>query len=69
MDHRVECRSDFEYAQQPVALYWQGKRLQVSQVLGAWRTPQGKRFFVRSEDGQQFELTYDEASDQWVISQ
>ncbi len=69
MAERVECRSDFEYAQQPVALYWQGQRLRVSRVLAAWRTPQGKRFSVRTEDGQEFELVYDQTQDQWSISQ
>lgn len=69
MDESVECRSDFEYAQQPLAFYWQGQRLQVSQILAAWRTPQGKRFYVSTDDGQRFELVYDEANDQWTILQ
>ncbi len=63
----VECRSDQEYAGRPVALYWQGKHLLVAGLLQEWRTPEGKRFLVRTEDGAVFELNYHEVEDSWRI--
>jgi hypothetical protein len=65
----VECRSDGDYAGRPLALHWQGKRLEVAQVINSWRKPEGKCFRVSTADGEVFELTYLEAQDFWVITQ
>jgi hypothetical protein len=65
---QVICRSDNEYAGRPVALYWQGQRLEVEKVLAQWRVPEGKCFRV-SALGQVFELVYHDASDDWLIVQ
>jgi hypothetical protein len=65
----VECRSEHEYAERPVALTWQGQRLVVSEILARWRTPGEKRFRVRTVDGQIFELAYVAADDEWRIHQ
>jgi hypothetical protein len=66
---RVECRSDSEYAERPVALYWQEQRLEIVEILARWRTPAGKGFRVRTADDQIFELTYDEITADWLIQQ
>jgi hypothetical protein len=63
----VECHSGFTYAERPTALSWQGQRLVVAAVLEEARTPAGRRFRVRAEDGQEFELVYCEVSDEWEI--
>ena len=68
MIEQVECRSEVAYAQRPTALYWQGQRLIVSHVLASWRVPEGMRFRVHTEDGQVFELVYDEVNDTWLVS-
>jgi hypothetical protein len=65
----VECRSDAEYAERPVAFFWQAQRLEIAEILSRWRTPDGKRFRVRTTDGQIFELFYDPAVDRWQIRQ
>ncbi len=65
----VECRSDTEYAERPVALYWQEQRLEIVDILSRWRTPEGKRFRVRTADGQLFELNYDQVENLWEIHQ
>ncbi len=62
---RVECRSEHSYAQRPVALWWQGRRLAVEAVEVEWRTPRGKGFRVLCGDGQRFELAYAELEDSW----
>ena len=64
----VECRSDHSYAQRPLAIWWQGQRLEVAEILAEWRTPQGKRFRVSTAAGI-FELTYQEPESTWTIHQ
>jgi hypothetical protein len=39
----------------------------VAEVLQGWRTPQGKRFRVRTRDGQVFDLQYAEQTGAWSI--
>jgi hypothetical protein len=68
-DSLVECHSGFAYAERPVALNWQGQRLVVADILEQARTPAGRRFRIRTQDGQEFELVYDEATDEWRIYQ
>ncbi len=67
MNESVECHSGYKYGERPLALTWEGQRLEVHTVLAAWRTPQGPCFRVRSRDGRTFELAYQEALDQWEI--
>jgi hypothetical protein len=66
---RVECRSDSEYAERPIALYWHEQRLEIVEILSRWRTPEGKGFRVRTTDEQTFELSYEEISADWQIKQ
>lgn len=63
----VECRSDSEYAERPLALTWEGQRLDVAEILRRWREPGKKAFWVRTTDERIFQLTYDEFLDQWEI--
>jgi hypothetical protein len=63
----VECHSEFAYAERPVALTWEGQRLEIGEILAAWRVPEGRRFRVRTRSLRLFELTYREADDAWQI--
>jgi len=64
----VECHSGYEYAERPVALRWEGRRLVIEQVESQWRIPGGKRFRVRTQDGRAFELFYGELYDEWRVN-
>lgn len=64
----VECHSGSEYAERPVALYWEGRRLEVEKVEERWRIPGGKCFRVRVPDGRRFELFYGELYDEWRVN-
>lgn len=64
----VECHSGFEYAERPVAVHWEGQRLEVEIVEISWRIPGGKRFRVRTVDGRRFELFYGELYDEWRVN-
>jgi len=63
----VECRSDFAYAQRPIAFVWQGRRIEVQQVLNSWRSPSGISFTVLTEEQSVFTLTYLDSDDHWSI--
>jgi hypothetical protein len=69
MTELVECRSDSEYAERPVAIRWQGQRLEVVEILGRWRTPNGKRFLVRTVQQGLFEISFSITENQWHIYQ
>jgi hypothetical protein len=64
----VECYSGNQYPERPVAFQWQGDRLEVERVEAEWRIPDGKRFRVRTEGGQLFDLFYREMYDEWQIT-
>ena len=65
----VECHSGYEYAERPVALHWQGQRLEIESVEAEWRIPGGRCFRVRCADDRKFELFYGELYDEWRINE
>ena len=67
MSEFIECHSGYAYAERPVALTWEGQRTEIVKILAQWRTPNMKCFRVRTSDGQEFELSYSEATDEWQI--
>ncbi len=64
----VECHSSYTYAERPIALYWEGERQEIDEIITRSRIPGGIRFRVRAADGQLFELFYGELYDEWRIS-
>lgn len=69
MPELVECHSGYEYAERPIALTWEGVRRVVAEVEAEWRIPGGKKFRVRTEGGEVFELEYVEGEDEWHVGQ
>jgi len=69
MSELVECNSGFAYAEKPVALTWEGQRLEITSILSQWRLPGQMCFRVETSDGQVFELFYGEREDEWRIHQ
>ncbi len=63
----VECRSDSEYAERPLALTWEGRRFEIAEVVASWRGPGEKGFRVKTADGLAFDLAYAELADEWHI--
>ena len=68
MSDLVECHSGYEYAERPIALTWQGQRLEITAVLDTWRIPGGKCFRVRVQDERVFELFYGELYADWRVN-
>jgi hypothetical protein len=69
MDAAVECHSGYAYAERPIALQWQGERLEIKTILAEWQTPDGTHFRVQTTDDQNFELIYRIAEDAWKAYQ
>ena len=67
MELIVECYSGHTYAQEPRAFIWQGRRHIVQKVERTWRTPEGPRFRVITDDGDSYELAYNEQADTWSL--
>ena len=67
-DELVECHSGFKYAERPLALHWEGERLEIEQIVSQSRIPGGKRFQVRVRDGRVFDLFYGELYDEWRVN-
>lgn len=62
---KVECHSGAAYADRPVAVCVEEKRLPVATILSEERLPTGKHFRVELEDGHVLELSYFESEDIW----
>lgn len=69
MSHTVECYSGSRYAERPIAVWLDGKRLVVEQVVHAWRTPVGPGFEVVTAGGRRLRLELDEHSDTWSVAE
>lgn len=67
MGGQVECYSGSQYAERPVALHWEGQRLEIETIEGEWHSPDGKRFRVRTRGDQVFELLYVGRQDTWQV--
>ncbi len=67
MSDMVECHSDYTYPERPTALTWEGRRLEIAEILREWGNPSGKGFRVRTTAGQEFELSYLEQANEWQI--
>jgi hypothetical protein len=65
MEIKVKCYSGYIYAEEPRSFVRQGRELRIKAIEKAWQEP-GKRLFrVVTEDGNLFELCYNEKSDYW----
>jgi hypothetical protein len=60
MRETVECHSGFTYADKPIALTWENRRLEIIEIFAQWRSPERRHFRVRTRYGQEFELSYRE---------
>jgi hypothetical protein len=67
MKSPVEFHSSYDYAQRPIAVLWEGKRVQIKNVLAEWRSPEGKSFRVQAENGRIFDLIYNEDIENWQV--
>lgn len=63
----VECHSDTEYAETPLALTWEGYKYEIAEIVARWRGASEKGFRVKTVNGQAFDLTYREIPGEWLV--
>jgi len=63
----VVCRSDSSFAERPLSLTWDGNQYEIAEIVSRWRGPTEKGFCVKTTNGQAFDLTYRELSDEWLV--
>ena len=65
----VEAYAGASYPERPIAVWRQGQRLDVMEVLRSWRTPDGLHFLVEIEKIGRAELSYRYQEDGWKIEE
>ena len=63
----VDCLSGYTYADRPIAVYWEGERHRVLEILSRWRTPEELGYGVRTEGDLSFILHYHLSEDIWQV--
>jgi len=69
MKSPVEFHSSYAYAQRPTIIIWEGERVKVEIVLSEWRSPEGKNFRIKAENGRIFDLIYDMVVENWQVQE
>ncbi len=64
---KVECRSEFSYAQKPIRFELEGSWQVIEKVLSQAKSPNGISFTVLTIAGAVFELYYLEDKDIWRV--
>lgn len=62
----VEAYAGASYPERPTAVWRQGQRLDVTQVLRSWRTPDGLHFLVEITEIGRVELIYHYQDGWWL---
>lgn len=65
----VECHSEYQYAERPIAFSWEGERVVVTEIVAQWRSPRGVHFKVLSDTQGIFDLSYLELEGKWEVQQ
>lgn len=63
----VRCHAGASYPEHPTALLWEGKWLDVKQIVSESHMPKGKVWFVIADTGDYFMLAYEDDPGQWKI--
>jgi hypothetical protein len=63
----VRCYAGASYPERPVAFEWDGRWLEVAEVLRQVHTPEGLSFDVLAEDGRKYRLIWDANAEAWSM--
>ena len=66
---KVNCYSGQTYAQRPKSFLWEGVKYEVEEIEKEWLEPGERHFKVRTTDNKLFQLCYNEAQDQWSLTE
>ena len=65
----VNCYSGQTYAERPKSFVWEGIEYEVEKIERAWLEPGESHLQVRTRDNKLFKLCYNEAEDQWSLTE
>lgn len=68
MQIHVECHAGYRAEQEPTAFRLGERRFVVEEILDRWLDPSHRHFKVRVDDGRQFVLRHDTATDDWELA-
>ena len=66
---KVKCYSGHTYVERPVSFTWRGIEYKVENIEKEWRGEGTKCFLVKTGDNKSFQLCYNEAKDEWSITE
>ncbi len=66
---KVNCYSGHTYAEEPRSFQWQGIEYEIEEIERVWQAPGERYFQVRTRDNKLFQLCYNEAKDQWSLTE
>jgi hypothetical protein len=65
---RVQCHAGHRAEEEPRAFELGERRFTVLEVLDRWLDPRHRYFKVKVDDGRQFVLRHDTATDEWELA-
>ena len=65
METRIETYSGYRADERPLRFVWDGRVVEIREVLRRWREPGAEYFRVLGEDGLRYELR--RGGDEWVV--
>ena len=65
---RVECYAGHRGEEEPRALYFGERRVEVVEMLDRWLAPDHRYFKVRGNDGGTYILRHDVTRDRWELT-
>jgi hypothetical protein len=65
---RVECLAGYRAEEEPRAFRLGERRFAVEEIVDRWLDPRHRYFKVRVDDGRQFVLRHDTATDRWELA-
>ena len=68
VDVRVECYAGYQAEETPRRLLFTDRNVGVAEVVTRWRTPQGRGFRCRGDDGVLYILPQDDRSGRWTAA-
>jgi hypothetical protein len=65
---RVECQAGYRAEEEPRAFSLGERRFAVEEIVDRWLDPSHRYFKVKVDDGRQFVLRHDTATDSWELA-
>ena len=65
---RVECYAGYRGEEEPRALYFGERRVEVVETLDRWLAPDHRYFKVRGDDGGTYILRHDVVHNRWELT-